>query len=72
MAGNVFTGQMETQCTAIMLIYMLIFACTFEYVTSKIDEKVRESTHTCSYAPLIDKCAVMLSSANIISRTRKC
>jgi Ca2+-binding EF-hand superfamily protein len=39
--GGIFTGELDARCASEMMVYMLIFCCSWEYVTNKIE-------HLCS------------------------
>jgi hypothetical protein len=60
MAGGIFTGELDAQCTAMMMVYMLTFCCSWEYMTNKIEARVRSHasvTRDCRCARLLRPCA---------------
>jgi hypothetical protein len=40
MSGGIFTGSLDSQCISMMLVYMLMFAMVWEYITTALQRKV--------------------------------
>jgi Ca2+-binding EF-hand superfamily protein len=67
MAGAIFMGELDARCASEMMVYMLIFCCSWEYVTNKIEALVRALLGLCYTCVLVwpAETHVLQASANI-------